>query len=137
MNSDKGQYMESSAVGRLESFFHERAGDALRSIIAYDQGDHELVFLRDNVAAKYTDDELCGAIDGSRLESLYSPIYEDVYSADHGELQCLIQCFDDVIEINFVLGDGVGAAVALDATAMADAHGLLADARSIIVEERV
>jgi hypothetical protein len=128
--------METSVVARLEAFFGERAGDDLRSIIAYDEDDHELVFLRDDVAAKYTNDELCEAIDGSRLESLYSPIYEDVYADDHGEFQCLIQCFDDVIEINFALGDGEGAAVAIDATAMAETHGIVADARSIIAEER-
>lgn len=128
--------MRTSAVSRLEEFFEERAGDELRSIIAYDEDGHELVFLREDVAAQYTEDELCDAIDGSRLESLYSPIYEDVYADDHGDLQCLIQCFDDVIEINFALGDGEGAAVAIDATAMAETHGIVADARKIIVEER-
>lgn len=128
--------MRTAAVDRLEEFFDERAGEKLRSIIAYDEDDHELVYLRDDVVTQYTDEELCEAIDGSRLESLYSPIYEDVYADDHGELQCLIQCFDDVIEINFALGDGEGAAVAIDAKAMAEAHGFVADARSIIAEER-
>jgi hypothetical protein len=128
--------MQSAVVASLEAFFEERAGEDLRSIITYDGDGHELIFLRDDVAAQYTDDELCEAIDGSRLESLYSPIYEDVYADDHGELQCLIQCFDDVIEINFALGDGEGAAVAIDAAAMEDAHGIVADARSLIARER-
>lgn len=128
--------MQSAVVASLESFFKERAGEDLRSIITYDGDGHELVFLRDDVTAKYTDDELCEAIDGSRLESLYSPIYEDVYADDHGELQCLIQCFDDVIEINFALGDGEGVAVAIDANAMADAYGIFADARSLIARKR-
>lgn len=70
------------------------------------------------------------------MDSLTAPIYKNTFSEDHGELTCLVQCFENVIEMNFVLSDGVGAAVALDAEAMADSHGLVAEARQIVIEER-
>ena len=70
------------------------------------------------------------------MESLTASMYAETFSEDHGQLTCLVQCFENVIEMNFVLEDGVGAAVALDAEAMADAHGLVAEARQIVLGER-
>jgi hypothetical protein len=48
----------------------------------------------------------------------------------------MVKCYENVVEMNFVLGDGVGAAVALDAAAMSEAHGLVGEAREIVIEER-
>lgn len=70
------------------------------------------------------------------MDSLSAPIYKDTFSEDHGELTCMVQCFEIVIEMNFVLEDGVGAAVALDAEAFAETQGLVAEAREIVIEER-
>ncbi|GAA0216639.1 hypothetical protein GCM10009000_034270 [Halobacterium noricense] len=121
---------------RLENFFEQRTDENLRSIVKYEEESYDIVYLRDDVAEQYTTEEIESAIDDSRMESLTAPIYEDTYSEDHGQLTCLVQCFENVIEMNFVLEDGVGAAVALDAEAMADAHGLVAEARAIVMEER-
>ncbi|QZY04400.1 hypothetical protein K6T36_15590 (plasmid) [Halobaculum roseum] len=128
--------MATRMATRLENFFEQRTDENLRSIVKYEEESYDIVYLRDDVAEQYTTEEIESAIDDSRMESLTAPIYEDTYSEDHGQLTCLVQCFENVIEMNFVLEDGVGAAVALDAEAMADAHGLVAEARAIVMEER-
>lgn len=123
-------------ASRLQEFFEQRTDEKLRSIVKYEADTFEIVYLRDDVANQYSPSEIETAIDESRMESLSAPIYQDTYSEDHGDLTCLVQCFENVIEMNFVLEDGVGAAVALDAEAMTDAHGLVAEARQIVLEER-
>lgn len=128
--------MATRMASRLRDFFDERTDENLRSIVKYEEESYDIVFLREDVAEQYTPGEIESAIDDSRMESLTAPIYEETYSEDHGQLTCLVQCFENVIEMNFVLDDGVGAAVALDAEAMADAHGLVAEARAIVMEER-
>ncbi|WP_435064151.1 hypothetical protein [Halobaculum sp. EA56] len=128
--------MATRMVSRLEEFFEQRTDGNLRSIVKYESDSFDIVYLRDDVAEHYSDSEIEAAIDESRMESLSAPIYEDTYAGDHGELTCLVQCFENVVEMNFVLEDGVGAAVALDIEAMTEAHGLVADARKLVVEER-
>ncbi|MFB9823816.1 hypothetical protein [Halobaculum roseum] len=136
MKETRDGNMATRMATRLENFFEQRTDENLRSIVKYEEESYDIVYLRDDVAEQYTTEEIESAIDDSRMESLTAPIYEDTYSEDHGQLTCLVQCFENVIEMNFVLEDGVGAAVALDAEAMADAHGLVAEARAIVMEER-
>ncbi|WP_336360939.1 hypothetical protein [Haladaptatus sp. ZSTT2] len=121
---------------RLEEFFTKRAEGNLRSIIKYDHDGTEVVYLREDVAARYSAEEVEEAVEDSVMESLFAPVYGDIYNDDHGELTCMIKCFENVIEMNFVVDDGVGASVALDANAMTGARGLVADARAIVLEER-
>lgn len=128
--------MATRMASRLEDFFEQRTDGKLRSIVKYEEDSFEIVHLRDDVADQYTEEEIKDAIDDFRMDSLTAPIYKNTFSEDHGELTCLVQCFEDVIEMNFVLSDGVGAAVALDAEAMTDSHGLVAEARQIVIEER-
>lgn len=128
--------MAERMASRLEAFFEQRADGNLRSIVKYEQDHFEIVYLRDDVAEQYSDVELESAVDDSRMESLSAPMYEDTFAEDHGDLICMVKCFQNVVEMNFVLADGVGAAVALDEEALTDAHGLVAEARSIVVEER-
>jgi hypothetical protein len=128
--------MATRMASRLQEFFEQRTDGKLRSLVKYEADTFEIVYLRHDVTDQYTHSEIESAIDESRMESLSAPIYEDTYSDDHADLTCMVQCFENVIEMNFVLEDGVGAAVALDAEAMTDAHGLVAEARAIVLEER-
>lgn len=123
-------------VSRLQEFFENRANNKLRSIVKYDADGMEIVYIRDDVSEQYTDEERETAIDESRMESLHVPIYEHAFSENHGDLQCMVNCFENVIEMNFAIEDGVGVAVAMDAEAMDDAHGLVSEARKIAIEER-
>ncbi|MBX0324546.1 hypothetical protein EGH21_16070 [Halomicroarcula sp. F13] len=128
--------MSQRLASRLESFFRAETDGSLRSIVNYEQGDFTVIYLRDDVGDQYATEEIDKAIDDSRLESLAAPIYSDIFSEDHGELTCLVKCFENVIEMNFVIEDGVGTTVALDSDAFGDTHGLVADAREIAIQER-
>lgn len=128
--------MATKMASRLEEFFTERVNENLRSIVTYEEDRFEVVYLRDDVSGKYTDPEIDAAIDESRMESLAAPIYAGLFSEDHGELNRMVKCYENVIEMNFVLDDGIGAAVALDSEALSEAAGLVADARRIVIEER-
>lgn len=128
--------MATKMASRLKELFSQRTGDSLRSIIKYKPKSSEIIFLRDDIAERYTRRELERAIDDSRMESMTAPIYKNTFATDHGELTCMVKCFEDVAEMNFVLGDGVGAAVALDEKALTESHGLMAEARAIIIDER-
>lgn len=110
--------MATKMASRLEEFFLDRVDEKLRSIVMYEEDGFEVVYLRDDVGEQYTDVEIDDAIDESRMESLAAPIYADQFAEDHGELTCMVKCYEYVIEMNFVLDDGVGAAVALDAGAL-------------------
>jgi len=128
--------MAATMVSRLEAFFQERTDGALRSIVRYDRDRIRLVYVRDDVSNQYSAAELETAVDESRMESLHVPVYERAFSKDHGDLQCMVNCFENVVEMNFTVEDGVGAAVALEAEALDDAHGLISEARDIVVDER-
>lgn len=128
--------MATRMVSRLREFFEARANDDLRSIVKYEQEDYDIVYLRDDVADMYSEAEIEAAVDDARMESLTTPLYEDTFSPAHGELTCMVKCFENVVEMNFALSDGVGAAVAVDAEAMSGAHGLIAEAREIVMQER-
>lgn len=128
--------MASRLAGKLETFFQEETGGNLRSIIKYEMDDRELTYLREDVAEQYSAEELEDAIDDSRMESWSAPMYEGIYPEGHGGLTCLVKCFENVIEMNFVLDDGVGSVVALDVEALDGNYGLVSQAREIVEEER-
>lgn len=128
--------MPDKLASRLESYFKHETDGSLRSIVKYEEGDFSTVYLRDDVADQYTSEEAARAIDDSRLESISAPVYQDLFSENHGELTCMVKCFENVIEMNFVLGDGVGTAVALDATAFSEAQNLVGEARNLIEAAR-
>ena len=123
-------------ASRLEEFFGERTNGSLRSIVKYDNEGVDIVYLRDDVANQYSEEELLDAIDESRMQSLSTSLYERAYSEGHGDLECMVNCFENVVEMNFALEDGLGVAVALDVDAMDDDDGLVSEARDIVVEER-
>lgn len=123
-------------ASRLEAFFEEAVGDNLRSIVKYEPGKAEIVYMRDDVAKKYSDKGIANVIDDARMDAFAAPIYENNFSDDHGDLTCLVQCFENAVEMNFVLDKMAGAAVGLDIEALEETHGLVAEARQIVVEER-
>lgn len=128
--------MASRLAGRLETFFQEETGGNLRSIIKYEMDELELTYIRDDVAEQYSTEELEAAVDDLRMGSWSAPMYEGIYSEDHGDITCLVKCFENVIEMNFVLDDGVGAVVALDVEALDGSYGLVSEARAIVEAER-
>lgn len=128
--------MVESLASRLEGFFEERTDGHLRSILAYEVDHHEVYYIRDDVADQYDEAEFADTLEGTRLDSLSRPMYESTFSDDHGDLTCLVQAFENAVEMNFIIDDGRGVAVGLDAEALEDTQGLVSDARDIVLEER-
>lgn len=120
----------------LQDFLEQEAGDYLRSIIEYQEEEYEIIFIRDDVQEQYSLGEIDRAIKDSKLESLSGEYYESLFSEDHGDLQCIVKCFERVIEMNFALNDAQGIGIALDAEAMDQAHGLVTEARRIALQTK-
>jgi|AntRauMinimDraft_4_1070384.scaffolds.fasta_scaffold00879_5 hypothetical protein len=128
--------MVAQMASRLRDFFEERTDSGLRSIVTYDFESVDIVYLRDDVASQSTEAEIASAIDESRMQSMSVPIYEAVFPRNHGKFECMVTHFENVVEMNFALDDGAGAAVALDAEAMDETQGLVSEAREIVMDER-
>lgn len=123
-------------ASRLEAYFEEAVGDNLRSIVKYEPESAEIVYIRDDVAETYSDEGIADAIDDARMDAFSAPLYEDSFSADHGELTCLVQYFENAVEMNFVLDGMAGTAVGLDIEACQESRDLVTEARQIVLEER-
>ena len=124
-----------SGVGeQLETFFSDRVDDELRSVVAYTATRHDIVHVRDDVAAKYTDEQIGLAVDDARLESIGAPVYSSLYSEDHGELTCNVKCYEAVVELNFILDQGTGVAVAMEIEALGEATELVKTARDHAID---
>ena len=86
----------------------------LRSVVGYTPQSYTIHYIRKDVRAQYTEDEIKAAIEELRLETLEQNYMNSVFGAVHGDQQCSITVFDHAIELNFVLGDGTGVEVAFD-----------------------
>lgn len=86
----------------------------LRSVVGYTPQSYTIHYIRKDVRAQYTEDEIKAAIEELRLETLEQDHMDNVFGAVHGDQQCSIAVFDRAIELNFVLGDGTGVEVAFD-----------------------
>ncbi|WP_115865694.1 DUF7522 family protein [Halorussus litoreus] len=96
----------------LTEFLREYVGDHLRSVIRYDEDDSEVLFVRDDVADEYTDDDVVQVVRDVRLEAVEKPHQESLYA--HGQLNATVRCFDDAVEMHFAHDETSGIAVALD-----------------------
>ncbi|USZ68476.1 hypothetical protein NGM10_01750 [Halorussus salilacus] len=96
----------------LTEFLQDYVGDHLRSVIFYDEDGAELLYVRDDVAEQYSEDEIGRVVDDVRLEAVEKPHQEDLYA--HGRLNCTVRCFDDAVEMHFPRDETSGTAVALD-----------------------
>mgnify|MGYP000574978612 CR=1 FL=1 len=105
----------------LAEFLRTELGDSLRSVIHYsidvdERGepklDHDLVYVREDVDAAYTDEELQDVVRDLGLESFGKEFQERLYN--HGALDSIIRCFEGAIEMHFIVGEGEGVAVAME-----------------------
>jgi hypothetical protein len=100
---------------RLARFLQEELGDDLRSVIWYADGESEVVHAREDVRARYRAEDVDDVVRDLALESLHKPTKEGLYT--HGELRCVVECYDDGVEMHFVHDDGEGIAVGVEPAA--------------------
>lgn len=96
----------------LTEFLKERVGNHLRSVIFYDNNGGEVLYVRDDVADEYSENDIEEVVRDVRLEAVEKPHQESLYS--HGPLNCTLRSFDDAVELHFPHDETSGTAVALD-----------------------
>lgn len=115
---------DDSLVGKLRS----EAGPALRSVARYDEDSYEMVYLRENVDAIYSPDELDDIFADLRLEGWGRETLEDLFNA--GSLECSVYGFEDAMMFHFVTGDFDGVLVTYDRNAGIDTEAFIRACRS-------
>ncbi|PSP54789.1 hypothetical protein BRC82_08635 [Halobacteriales archaeon QS_1_67_19] len=96
----------------LTEFLQECVGEHLRSVIFYEEDDTEIVYVRDDVADQYTDEEVERIVREVRLEAVEKPHQESLY--EHGPLNCTVRWFEDAVEMHFTHDETSGTAAAMD-----------------------
>lgn len=96
----------------LTEFLKGHVGQHLRSVLRYDDQGGEFLYLRDDVAEQYSDDEIEDVVREARLEGIDRHHQESLY--DHGSLDCTVRSFEEAVEMHFARDETSGTAVALD-----------------------
>lgn len=104
-------------IGQFVEFLRELVGDDLRSVIWHDPGDFEVVYAREDVLTAYSDGEIEDVVDELLMTSFSKSVKERVYT--HGELECLVEYYEDGVEMHVILEGGEGIAVGFDRQAVA------------------
>ena len=106
-------------------FVLDRAGEAVRSVVRYDEESSDVLFLRDDVAEGYSPLALETVMAALRREGEQSGRQEHLYA--HGHLNCIVRCFDGGLEMHFPYGDDEGVALALEPRAAEGLYGFVDD----------
>lgn len=117
--------MSQANAEELVAFVQHRAGELVRSVAYFDEETRTVLYARDDVADEYSSDEVDGIFNDLSFDALGKPHTEQLYP--HGELNCIVRCFDDAIELHFPHGEQSGTAVALEPDAITDLEGLIND----------
>jgi SpoVK/Ycf46/Vps4 family AAA+-type ATPase len=96
----------------LTEFLKDYVGDHLRSVMYYDEAGADIVYVRDDVAEQYTDEDVEEVVHDVRLEAVEKPHQESLYA--HGSMNVTVRCFEDAVEMHFPHDEKSGTAVALD-----------------------
>ena len=106
-------------------FVLDRAGEAVRSVVRYDADASEVLFLRDDVADTYSPLTIETVVTSLRREGEQSQRQEHLYA--HGQLNCIVRCFDGGLEMHFPFGEEEGVAVALEPRAAQQLYSFVDD----------
>jgi len=101
---------------RLTQFLLDEVGDQLRSVIYHRGRDHDVTYVRDDVAARYTDEEVAQVVEDLVFDTLDKHHQEGMYV--HGDLVCNVRCFEEAVEIHLVLDEHRGIAISLEPTVL-------------------
>ncbi|WP_436346956.1 DUF7522 family protein [Natronorubrum sp. FCH18a] len=111
---------------RVREQLEYRFGDELRSVGYYDEGDSEHVYIRNDVKKKYDTSEIKNVFRDARLEAIDQDHQESLYI--HGDLQCVLRCFENAIELHLIKDQNKGVLAAIDTAAIDDLQGTIESA---------
>jgi hypothetical protein len=119
--------MPATATEALQEFLADEVGDAVRMIARYDVNGYEVVFRREDVTH-----DVDMAVEDHRLEALSTDHFRRLFGPGHGDLTCIVKCFEDAVEMNFPLSKTHGVGVSLDAAAMAESKLFVGACRDVL-----
>lgn len=125
--------MSRAKTYKLATYLCERAEEFVRSVGYYTDEEYELVYMREDVAAQYTEDELQAVIDDLRLEGLATPRQESLYVL--GKLNCTVRCFNAGVVMHFPHDRTSGTVAVLEYDAATQLHSFIAGCLNEIYDE--
>ncbi|SEV81654.1 DUF7522 family protein [Natrinema salifodinae] len=111
---------------RVRDQLASRFGDDLRSVGYYDEGDNDHVYIREDIEAEYDAADLENVFREARLEAIDQDHQESLYV--HGELQCVLRCFEKAIEVHLIKNQQKGVVAAVETGAIDDLQGTIESA---------
>jgi len=101
-----------AATSDLVAAARDHVGDSLRVVATYEGDDLEFHYLRDDVAADYSDAEFDKIREHVFLEGIQEPHVEDLF--DCRDLQCQSFVFEDFVAFHYNEDDARGRFVSAD-----------------------
>ncbi|WP_408957475.1 hypothetical protein [Natrinema sp. 74] len=108
---------------RIYEQLEYRFEDDLRSVSYYDEDESDHVYIRDDVKTKYDSSDIESVFREARLEAIDQQHQESLYS--HGDLQCVLRCFEKAIELHLIKTQRKGVIAALEIGAIDDLQGTI------------
>lgn len=90
----------------------DRVGDALRSVASYHEKEHELQYLRDDIAESYSEDEINEVFHELVLSGIGRDYLEGIFHA--GRIECMILGFEEAVMFHFAADATSGRFVSID-----------------------
>lgn len=125
--------MNKNCAQEIVTFIRHEAGPLVRSVAYFTENRREVLYIRDDVADQYSENEIQDIFNGLSFDSLGKEHTEQMYV--HGELNCIVRHFAEAIEIHFPSGEKSGTAVALEPDAINDLGSIIQDCLSKFSDE--
>lgn len=88
------------------------ADGALRSVSIYGEDEYDMLYMRENVDAVYSLEDIADVFDDLRLEGWGRDRLQDLFNA--GKLECSIYGFDEAMMVHFVKNGFEGVFITYD-----------------------
>ncbi|WP_276272612.1 DUF7522 family protein [Haloarcula litorea] len=126
--------LSEDAAGRLVERLRGLAGDELRGAIRYEETAYDLLYIRDDVAETYSEDEIAAAVDDIALEAMGDPErLSGLYRM--GQLEATARWFSEGILVHVPADGTTGVAVSFDHTVSAQLGTIVSTAAAFVEAE--
>lgn len=117
--------------GDLEEIVREHAPKSVRAVATYERTDYELVYIRDDVRARYTDEELDDLLEALIFDGLHEPYLERLFDMD---IRTQILGHETGYVCHYSFGPEAGAVVSVDREGFSELEALTASVMDLLGE---
>lgn len=115
---------------RLIDVAREHVGESLRTVATYHEREHDLIFLRDDIADQYSTEEIRRVFDELALSGLGQDYLESIFHA--GKIECAAYGFEDAAMFHFATNDAKGVFASFDRDVEVNLDAFISDYKSAI-----